>query len=239
MGLRVLDLFSCIGFHSLGLLRAGAFEIAALCESNERRRQELVRLHPGAEIYEDVRALPAIRADVCFGGPPCQQTSVAAAIHGYRSGVSLWPYMLVAGLRAGVEWFVVEQPPGNSAWEAEVSGDLSRAGFHVARFEFGAHDIGAPYPRRRVYLIACTSLSRLEIAWQAGPSAIERVARAAASRGDWNPHSIPAFDLDTWRSEDVHERRERIEALGDSNPPAMAEVVGHMLLAAAQQDIAA
>jgi hypothetical protein len=90
-----------------------------------------------------------------------------------------------------------------------------------------------------VYLIACTSLSRLEIAWQAGPSAIERVARAAASRGDWNPHSIPAFDLDTWRSEDVHERRERIEALGDSNPPAMAEVVGHMLLAAAQQDIAA
>ena len=235
----VLDLFSCIGFHSLGMQRAGAFRIAAMCESNPRRREELARLHPGIPIYDDVRAMPASPADICIGGPPCQRTSVAAAIHGYRTGVSLWPYMLVAGLRAGVEWFVVEQPPGNRTWEAEVAGDLSRTGFHVARFEFGACDVGAPYPRRRVYLIACTSLSRLEIAWQAGPSSIERVARAAASRGDWDPGAIPAFDLDTWRAEDVHERRERIEALGDSNPPAMAEVIGHMLMAGCAHRIAA
>lgn len=235
----MLDLFSCIGFHALGLQRAGGFEIAALCEANERRREELARLHPETPIYADVRALPAIPADLCFGGPPCQQTSVAAAIHGYRSGVSLWPYMLVAGLRSGVEWFVVEQPPGNAAWEAEVSGDLSRTGFHVARFEFGACDVGAPYPRRRVYLVACASLPRLEIAWAAGPSAIERAKRAAASRGDWHPDSIPAFGVDAWRSEDVHERRERIEALGDSNPPAMAEVIGHMVNAACQERLAA
>jgi DNA (cytosine-5)-methyltransferase 1 len=240
MALRVFDVFSCIGFHSLGLQRAGNFEIVGLCESNPRRMQELLCVHPGVPLYADIKSMPVINADVIFGGPPCQQTSVAAAIHGYRSGVSLWPYMLVAGLRAGVEWFVVEQPPGNAAWEKEVSGDLSRTGFHVARFEFGACDIGAPYPRRRVYLIACTSLSRLEIAWQAGPSAIDRAKRAAASRGDWNPDTIPAFDLDAWRSEDVHERRERIGALGDSNPPAMAEVIGHMLMAAYQtQEIAA
>ena len=52
------------------------------------------------------------------------------------------------------------------------------------------------------------------------------------ARGDWRPDSIPAFDLDTWRSEDVLDRREAIEALGDSNPPAMAEVIGHMLASA-------
>lgn len=228
--IRVLDLFSCIGFHSLGLTRASAdFEIVAMCESNERRRQELARLHPGTPIHDDIRSLPSIAADVVFGGPPCQSTSVAAAIHGYRTGDSLWPYMLSAGLNAGAEWFVVEQPPGNAAWEAAVSRQLSYACRHVARFEFGAEDVGAPYPRRRVYIIACTSLPRLEVAWKAGPSAIERAKRAAASRGDWDPNSIPAFDLDTWRTEDVHERRERIEALGDSNPPAMAEVIGYMI----------
>lgn len=226
----VLDVFSCIGFHSIGLQRAGDFKIVALCESNERRRQELTRLHPETQIYDDIRTMPPISSNVCFGGPPCQETSVAAAIHGYRSGNSLWKEMLEIGLRSGVEWFVVEQPTGAKEWEEQVTHDLSSAGYHVARFEFGAHDVGAPYPRRRVYLIACTSLQRLEVAWQAGPSSIERVKRSAASRGDWDPCSIPAFDLDTWRSEDVHERKERIEALGDSNPPAMAEVIGHMLI---------
>lgn len=228
--LRVLDVFSCIGFHAIGLARAGRFEHVAFCEANARRRLELERLYPETPVYDDIRTLPAIDADVIFGGPPCQETSVAAAIHGKRSGHSLWPYMLCAGLNSGVEWFVVEQPPGHGAWEAQVADHLSQAGYHVARFEFGASDIGAPYPRRRVYLIACTSLSRLEIAWSAGPSAIERVQRAAMARGDWHPDSIPSFDLDTWRAEDVLERRETIEALGDSNPPAMAEVIGYMLL---------
>ncbi len=233
--LRVLDVFSCIGFHAAGLLRAGPFEIVALCESNERRRAELAHLHPGTPIHDDIRTMPAIPADIIIGGPPCQRTSVAAAIHGYRSGASLWPYMLCAGLDAGAQWFVVEQPPGNAAWEAEVHRHLSRVGFHSARFEFGVSDLGGPYPRRRVFIVACASLPRLEVAWQAGPSAIERVKRSAAARGDWDPDSVPSFDMDAWRSEDVHERRERIEALGDSNPPAMAEVIGHMLMAANSQ----
>lgn len=230
--LRVLDVFSCIGFHAAGLRQAGPFEIVALCESNERRRQELARLHPEVPIYDDIRTLPATRADVIMGGPPCQETSVAAAVHGYRSGHSLWPYMLCAGLDAGVEWFVVEQPPGHATWEAQVHRHLSCAGYHSARLEFGACDVGAPYPRRRVFILACTSLPRLEIAWQARSSAIDRAKGAAAARGDWDPATIPSFDVDAWRSEDVHERRERIEALGDSNPPAMAEVIGHMLMAA-------
>lgn len=230
--MKVLDVFSCIGFHALGLARAGEFETVAFCEVNERRRQELARQYPGVPIYDDVRTIPPIPADVIFGGPPCQETSVAAAIHGRRTGHSLWPYMLCAGLNSGVEWFVVEQPPGHAAWEAQVTSHLSRAGYHVARLVFGAEDIGAPYPRRRVYLIACTSLSRLEVAWQERSSAIECVKRATMARGDWRPDSIPAFGLDTWRSEDVLDRREAIEALGDSNPPAMAEVIGHMLEAA-------
>lgn len=229
---RILDLFSCAGCHALGMERAG-HETVALCESNEWRRARLAANFPGVPIYDDVRTIEPPRADVCFGGPPCQETSVSAAIHGYRSGNSLFPAMLDAGRAAGCEWFVVEQPPGNAAWEAQVNFALSLTGRHVAVFEFGAHDVGAPYIRRRRYLVAGPSLSRLEIARAALPRAIEQAKRSAASRGDWDPAAIPAFGMDTWRAEGVHERRERIEALGDSNPPAMAEVIGHMLAEAA------
>jgi len=168
MSLRVLDLFSCVGCHALGMHRAG-HQTVALCESNPARRAVLAHHFPGVPIFDDIHTLerpPA--ADVAFGGPPCQATSVAAAIHGKRTGASLWAHMFKAGIDAGCEWFVVEQPPGNKAWEAEVCGDLSRAGFHSARFEFGTSDVRAPYPRRRVYILACTSLPRLEVAWSAG-----------------------------------------------------------------------
>jgi site-specific DNA-cytosine methylase len=225
---RVLDLFSCIGCHALGMTRAG-FDLAALCESNAWRRDHLSRKFPTTWIFDDVRTICAPSAEICFGGPPCQRTSNAAAIHGYRTGQSLFGPMLEAGIDAGCQWFVVEQPVGNEPWVAAVCADLAREDYHVGRVQFSARDCGAPYLRRRDYIIGCTSLSRLAVAVKSADASIRRAARAAADRGDWDPDSIPAYGVDTWRSERVDERRERIEALGDSNPPAMAEAIGYML----------
>ncbi|WP_297842991.1 DNA cytosine methyltransferase [uncultured Roseibium sp.] len=236
--MKSLDLFSCIGCHAIGFERAG-FETAALCEVDEWRRERLRELFPDTEIFEDVRTIRPTKADVVFGGPPCQRTSVAAAIHGYRDGESLWPYMLKAGIDAGTEWFVVEQPTGNAEWERAVSADLCAAGFHVARLEFGACDVGAVYPRRRVYIMACTSLSRLEVAWAAVPSEIESVKRAANARAAWSPDilaTLPVVAIDAGemdRGEKSRERKQWIEALGDSNPPEMAEVLGRAIMRAA------
>lgn len=235
--LRSLDLFSCVGCHALGFQRAG-IETVAFCEINSSRRAVIARHFPGVPVHDDVRTIAPPPADIAIGGPPCQRTSVAAAVHGYRTGESLWPYMLDAVGQARADWIVVEQPPGNAAWEAEVAGDLRGTGRHVARFEFGAHDVGAPYPRRRVFLVASTSLSRLEIARTALPSAIERVKRAADARGDWSPDQLGALRVDARSAGEMDRsrsrtRRERIEALGDSNPPHMAEAVGLAILAAA------
>lgn len=236
--MRALDLFSDIGCHAIGFHRAG-ISTTALVEINPARRRVLAAQFPGTPIHDDVRTYRGVpgTCDVIFGGPPCQQTSVSAAIHGKRTGDSLWPEMLRIGLDVEAEWIVVEQPPGNAAWEAQVSGDLSRAGYHVARFEFGASDIGAPYPRRRVYLVACTSLPRLEVAWAALPSAIGSVKRAADARGAWDPDQLASLRVDARSAGEVDRarsvgRRERIEALGDSNPPGMAEVVGRAIMAA-------
>ena len=234
--MRSLDLFSCIGCHALGFHRAG-IEMAALCESRPWRRDVLATNFPGVPIFDDICEMPALAADIAFGGPPCQGTSVAAAIHGKRDGRSLAPEMLrVAAL---CEWVVVEQPPGNAEWEAHVSRLLAGTGRHVARVEFEARDVGAPYPRRRVYLMASPSLSRLEVAWRSVPSAIASVKRAADARADWREDQLAALPVVARAAGDMDRgprsayRKEAIDALGDSNPPHMAEVIGRAIMAAA------
>ena len=234
--MRSVDVFSCIGCHAIGLGRAG-IETTAFCEINPFRRAELAKRFPGKKIYEDIRE-PGIyhspKADIVIGGPPCQKTSKAAAIHGGRTGESLWRFMPSVAFAVGAEWIVVEQPPGNTAWEAEVGDYLSHVScFHVARIEFGACDVGAPYLRRRVFLVACTSLPRLEIAWRSVPSAIGRVKRAVNARGDWDPDKLAAIPVDARSAGEFGmARREMIEALGDSNPPHMAEVIGLAIMEA-------
>jgi site-specific DNA-cytosine methylase len=235
--MKVLDLFSCIGCHAVGFHRVGGFETVAFVEKRPFRRAVLRERFPGVRIENDVRAIEAINADVVMGGPPCQETSVAAAITGNRTGYSLWPEMHRIGVNSRVQWFVVEQPTGHATWEAKVANDLSVSGFHVARLEFGACDVGAPYIRRRVFLLACASLPRLEVAWSAAPQAIERVKRAANDRGAWNTRQLAAIRVDAQSAGEMDRRKsrrrvERIEALGDSNPPEMAEVIGHCLMAA-------
>lgn len=56
--IRVLDFFSCIGCHAIGLGRVGSFETVAFCESNPWRRARLAERFPGIPIDEDVRNAP-------------------------------------------------------------------------------------------------------------------------------------------------------------------------------------
>lgn len=237
--MKALDVFSCIGCHAIGLGRAG-IPTVGFCESNPWRRAQLHAQFPEVPIHDDVRTFQGIPADIIIGGPPCQRTSVIAAVHGRRDGESLWPHMLRIGLYVGAEWFVVEQPPGHAAWEAQVGDDLSRAGRHVARFEFGACDVGAPYLRRRVFLVACTSLSRLAIARESLPRSLDRVARAAHARGDWNPDQLSTLPVDARTAGEMTAGSSRtrvawIEALGDSNPPHMAEAIGLAIMASGKE----
>jgi site-specific DNA-cytosine methylase len=105
--MKALDLFSCIGGHSIGLAAAG-IETIAFCEKDEWRREILAMHFPGIDIYDDVDSTPALPADIYVGGPPCQGTSVAAAIHGTRDGRTLWPNMLRLVSEGAPAWVVVE-----------------------------------------------------------------------------------------------------------------------------------
>lgn len=226
--------FSCIGHHALGLARAGIGTVA-FCEIDPWRRERIAEEFPGIPVHDDIRTFQPPAGHIIIGGPPCKGTSAAAAVHGRRTNASLWPYLRRAWVNMGRKWLVVEQPPGNAAWEAKVADDIRRLGGHCARVEFEARDVGAPYQRRRVFILASLDRSRLESAWQAVPSAIERVKGAAAARGDWCPDHLAAIPVDARRArENAGERKRWIAALGDSNPPHMAEVIGHAIVAAEQ-----
>jgi DNA (cytosine-5)-methyltransferase 1 len=234
--LTACDLFSNIGSHAIGFDRAG-IRTVAFCESDQFRREVLARHFPGIPIHDDVRSFDGCEADILIGGPPCQETSVIAAVQRKRTSGTLWPEQLRIGLNMAVEWIVVEQPIGNALWEAEVADDLCDAGYHCARLEFSACDVGAPYPRRRLFVLACTALARLALARREIPSAIARVARAADARGDWSADKLAALRVDAGSAGEMDRasaaiRRQRIEALGDSNPPHMAEVIGQAIIAA-------
>jgi DNA (cytosine-5)-methyltransferase 1 len=238
-GARVLDLFACLGCHRLGFEMAGDFATVAMVEKHPWRRGMLAKRFPGTRMHDDVCTYRGERgeADVVVGGPPCQATSVAAAIHGRRTGDSLWPEMFRIANDVRPEWIVVEQPPGHAEWEANVARDLAGAGYHTARLEFEAGDVGAPYERRRVFILACPHLSRLEVAWSAGSSEIERRTRTADAGGAWNPSILRTLRVDARSAGEMERsesrlRRERIEALGDSNPPQMMAVVARAILAA-------
>ena len=233
--MKAIDLFSCIGCHAVGFHRAG-IETAHFVEINPTRRGVLAKQFPTIPVHDDVRTFKPGRADIVVGGPPCQRTSVGAAISGKRTGQTLWPAMRRVAKKAGAFWVIVEQPPGNASWERKVASDLRRDGYHAARVEFSAFDVGAPYLRRRVFIIACPSLPRLAFAWASVPYEIERVKGAANARGAWDAGKLATLRVDARSAGEVGgDRRELIESLGDSNPPEMMEVIAHAIVRAERE----
>lgn len=236
--LTCLDLFSCIGGHALGLSCAGGFRTVQFVELDPYRRRVLARHFPEVPLHDDVRTYTGTRGEaaVVVGGPPCQQTSTAAAIHGKRTGASLWTEMGRIIGRVEPAWVVVEQPLGNAAWQAEVEGDLEELGYCTARADLAAADFGAPHIRRRLFLLAHRDLSRLQVAREARSRAIECLAGRAAAGNPWRAGVPGALRVDAGLSGGLH-RRERIAALGDSNPPIMMQAIGLMILAAEAADL--
>lgn len=219
----VIDLFSCIGGHAIGYQRAG-YKPLFFCENNPYRRDILARRFLGIPIYEDVKDVKGTKAFAAVGGPPCQRTSSGAAIHGYRTGETLWPEYFRIIQDSQLEWVLVEQPEDNAKWKAQVQSDLEGAGWAVEWLSISAQELGFPHIRRRSFAIANTSMPRLQAARSAIAQAVASYPRTAAARESWLS-TIPG----TIRMASGVPRglayRQMIEALGDSNPPEMMELI--------------
>jgi DNA (cytosine-5)-methyltransferase 1 len=94
--------------------------------------------------------------DVVSGGFPCQDISAAgkgAGIDGERSG--LWGEMarIIREVRPG-HVFVENSPMLTSRGLGRVLGDLAAMGFDARWGVLGAHHVGAPHKRERIWIVA-------------------------------------------------------------------------------------
>lgn len=162
--MRELHLFAGAGGGILGGLLLGhttvcAVEIDPYCQEVLRARQRDGFL-PEFPIYGDIRTFDgtpwAGRVDVVAGGFPCTDISVAgkgAGIDGEQS--SLWRDMArVIGEVRPRYAFVENSPALVGRGLAVVLGDLAALGYDARWTVLGAHHVGAPHKRDRIWILA-------------------------------------------------------------------------------------
>lgn len=163
-GLRELALFAgagggILGGHLLGWRTVCAVEWDAYAASVLVARQNDGCLAP-FPIWDDVQSFDGRpwrgRVDVVSGGFPCQDISVAgrgAGIDGAKSG--MWAHMArVVGEVRPRHVLVENSPMLVYRGLARVLGDLASLGYDARWGVLGAHDVGAPHKRDRLWIVA-------------------------------------------------------------------------------------
>lgn len=258
--MKSFHLYAGIGMHTLGFQRAG-FTPVGLCEVDPYCRAVLAKHWPGVFIHDDVRTLSVDvvrdrcgRVDLLEGGFACQDVSVAGRGAGIgkhtRSGLT-WRnfFRLARGLRP--DWLVLENVPRlRSVGSDRVLRALERIGYACWPFVVGAIHVGAAFVGQRVWIVAASRVARLQagrevpggaepvFAVPAGGSVHRRVAGRHQDQFEWEEPRLVESPLGS--AVDGPPRRlarfasERaIHALGNGNPPALAELIARAVLAAA------
>lgn len=88
------------------------------------------------------------------GSCPCQPFSAAGKGKGFNDERHLWPAFFRLIRERRPERVFGEQVASNLAWLDLVSGDLEAEGYAVGSAIVGAHSVGAPHIRQRLYWVA-------------------------------------------------------------------------------------
>jgi len=162
-------------------------------------------------------------AEIWTGGPPCQDTSIAAALYrtrrglrGPRSGLALLWLDLVAACRP--RRLVFENVPGIRPWIAEITRRLEQLGYRVCKPQRSAESVGAPHARGRMFVAADLDGARFPLAWSPGSPTPARHAWAAPP-GDFWRETKPGI----WRMDDgLPARMAILRAFGNAVVPDQA-----------------
>lgn len=234
------SLFAGIGGIDLGLERAGmrcAFQV----EIDDYASRVLAKHWPDVPRFRDVRECGAgnlPRVDVLAGGFPCPDISNAgrrAGITGERSG--LWSEFarLIRELRP--RYVLVENVSALLDRGIDsVLGDLATCGYDAEWSIVSACSLGAPHTRERLFVVAYPNLQH----GQTGMGNVENGAIADAARNrsartiDW----LVPFNGPYRVADGVPNRVDRLRGLGNAVVPQVAEFVGALIVAHAQQEAA-
>lgn len=230
--LKVLDIFSGIGGHALGLHRAGGFETIAFCEIDPFARLVLKKHWPETPVYEDVCTLTRERlaadglagVDVICGSFPCQDISLAgkgAGIDGERSGLWREQARLVRELRP--RYVIIENDHGLlHRGLGRVLGDLASIGYDAEWGRVSACAMGFPHMRKRLWILAYPSGRRGE---QCG--GIEFAQGSDSAR---NIHQRFGKPEPIRVAHGVSRRMDRNRVLGNAVIPQIPQMIGEAIL---------
>lgn len=160
--MKAIDLFSGPGGLSLGMKRAGIEPIACV-EKNKFAVATYDAHTPDADHYQtDIRSLSFEqyrgKADVVFGGPPCQPFSTGGLRRGTADSRNMFPEFLRTLAEVRPAAFLAENVPGLATrnrigYLGELLAQFEALGFHVSWDVVYAADYGVPQKRRRLIVV--------------------------------------------------------------------------------------
>lgn len=239
--MRVGSLFSGIGGLDLGLERAG-FDVRWQVEADAFRRWILAKHWPDVPKFDDVRTVGVNDlepVEVIAGGFPCKGTSPAGLRNGLDHEESgLWREFARVVRELRPSYVIVENSSDLVVRGlGTVLSDLHELGFNAEWSVVSACSVGAPHPRRRLFIVAYPQGSY-------GPNQGSLHARTNPQRTHWQGQprgsSSTSGGEPRWLPEPAMDRvavgvpsrvvRPQLEALGNVVLPRVAELVGRRLL---------
>lgn len=235
MTLTIGSLFSGIGGLELGLERAGVGRVVWQCEIDPFCRAVLAKHWPDVTRFEDVTAKrdwPHV--DLVCGGFPCQDVSGAgkgAGLAGARSG--LW-YQFARILEAVQPSLVVVEnvASGKSRWLPQVRRHLHVLGYGTRALGIGADDVGAPFDRKRIFVVAVSNGFVGEKRNWNQPNGSRSIPSEGSRRLEPHPWNWDGVRVRRRVADGIPRRLDarRIRALGNAVLPQCAEAVGRLIV---------
>ena len=248
--MNYLSLFSGIGGLDLGLDRAGMTCVGQV-ERDPFCQRVLAKHWPEVPRHDDVRTAvewwqsgtrPAVHAVV--GGFPCQPVSLAGLGLAQEDERWLWPEMAAVIDAVQPQWVVGENVPGLRTRGLDiVLADLHRLGYAARAGYINACEVGAPHPRRRLFVLAHTVRGGREEGCSTA-----RPGRCSEDQSQSEAWRVAAPAGPAWWETEPDVARvangvpaglDRRRALGNAVVPQVAEHIGRLILAADREEVAA
>jgi DNA (cytosine-5)-methyltransferase 1 len=166
--MKAIDLFSGPGGMTVGMKRAGFLPIASI--DNKTDAVETYSRHtPEAEHYcDNIREISFAKyrgkAEVVFGGPPCQPFSTGGLRKGTSDPRNMMPEFLRVIDEVHPKAFVIENVPGLASksrieYLLQLLRELHGLGYMVSWRILLAADYGVPQKRKRLFIVGMRNTS--------------------------------------------------------------------------------
>jgi DNA (cytosine-5)-methyltransferase 1 len=227
--MKHLDLFSGIGGFALAAQWTWKenYENVGHCEIEEFPCKIYHKQFPESKCLGDITKVEwnEKQAEIITGGFPCQPHSMAGLKKASKDERDLWGECLRAMCGIQPRWALLENVSALLTSEQgrffnRVLADLARAGYDAEWKVIPASALGAPHPRKRIWIVAYPSKERR--AWEVAPE-INRCNRGSKIqwwKEDWHEVATKFCGVDDGLSHRLD--KHRIAGLGNAIVPQVA-----------------